>query len=82
MATNNNVADIGTRPTTVAETLPGRAWQEGYEWMTLPVEEMPLQTTEQINLSAEERRQVAAEVRGGDIRGHAINTLVTDVADR
>jgi hypothetical protein len=47
--------------------------------MTLPVEEMPLQTAEQITLSTEERRQAAAEVRGGDIRGH---TLVADVADR
>jgi hypothetical protein len=33
-------------------------------------------------LSAEERRLAAAEVRGGDIRGHVINTLVADVADR
>jgi hypothetical protein len=33
-------------------------------------------------LSAEERWQAAAEVKGGDIRGHAINTLVTDMADR
>ncbi len=81
VATNNNVADSRMRPAAVAEILPGCAWQEGYEWMTLPVEEMPLQTAEQITLSAEERRQAAAEVRGGDIRGHAINTLVTDVAD-
>ncbi len=47
--------------------------------MTLPVEEMPLQTAEQITLYAEERRQTAAEVRGSDIRGHVINTLVADV---
>jgi hypothetical protein len=50
--------------------------------MTLPVEENPLQTAEQITLSAEEQRQAAAEVRGGDIRGHAINTMVPDMADR
>jgi hypothetical protein len=43
---------------------------------------MPLQTAEQITLSAEERRLAAAEVRGGDIRGHVINTLIADVADR
>jgi hypothetical protein len=62
--------------------MPGCAWQEGYYWMTLPIEEMPLQTAEHITLSAEERRLAAAEVRGGDIRSHAINTVVADVADR
>jgi hypothetical protein len=82
MSTSCNVADIRMRPAAVAEVLPGCAWQEEYEWMTLPVEEMPLQAAEQITLSAEERRQAAAEVRGGDICGHIINTLVADVADR
>ncbi len=82
VSTSCNVADIGTRPAAVAEVMPGCAWQEGYDWMTLPVEDMPLQTAEQITLSAEERRLVAAEVRGGDIRGHVINTVVADVADR
>ncbi len=82
VSTSCNVADIGTRPAAVAEVMPGCAWQEGYDWMTLPIEEMPLQTAEQITLSAEERRLAAAEVRGGDIRGHAINTVVADVADR
>jgi hypothetical protein len=42
---------------------------------------MPLQTAEQITLSAEERRLAAAEVRGGDIRSHAINAVIADVAD-
>ncbi len=82
MSTSCNVADIGTRPAAITEVMPGCAWQEGYEWMTLPVVDMPLQTAEQITLSAEERRQAAAQVRGGDIRGHVINTLVADVADR
>ncbi len=82
MSTNSNVTDNRTHPAAVTEILPGCTWQEGYEWMTLPVEEMPLQTAEQITLSAEEQRQAATEVRGGDIRGHIINTLVADVADR
>jgi hypothetical protein len=82
VSTSCNVAGIGTRPAAVAEVMAGCAWQEGYDWMTLPIEEMPLQTAEQITLSAEERWLAAAKVRGGDIRGHAINTVVADVADR
>jgi hypothetical protein len=82
VSTNSNVADIGTRPAAVAEILPGTPWQEGYHWMTLPVDQMPLKTAEQITLSAEERQQAAAEVRGGDIRGHQLHVLVSEVAER
>ena len=50
--------------------------------MQLPTDQMPLQTAEQITLSAEEKRLAAAEVRGGDIRGHVVNFLAADVSDR
>jgi hypothetical protein len=80
--TNCNVADIGTRPASVSEILPGTPWQDGYSWMTLPRDQMPLKTAEEVTLTAEERRQAASEVRGPDIRGHQIHILVSEVSER
>ena len=73
VATELNVADLGTREATAADLMAGAGWQEGQPWMQLPRQEMPIKSAAQVTLTAEEKRVAATELRAGDLRGHQIN---------
>jgi hypothetical protein len=77
-----NVADLGTRPASVAEIGPGSTWQQGQEWMWLPRSQMPIRTAAEVTLTAEEARVAAAELRAADVRGHKVHVLSSGVEDR
>jgi hypothetical protein len=70
-----NVADLGTRPASVAEIAPDSTWQQGQDWMRLPRTQMPLRTAAEVTLTAEEARVAAAELRAADVRGHKVHLL-------
>ena len=58
-----NIADLGTRHTEVFEVGLDSEWQNGKAWMSLPHENMPLKTIEDINLSSEEKRIASRETK-------------------
>ena len=82
VATELNVADLGTREATAADLMTGAGWQEGQPWMQLPREEMPIKSAAQVTLTAEEKRIAATELRAGDLRGHQINVNTGQVGLR
>ena len=82
ITTEKNVADLGTRPASVAEIMPGTAWHVGQPWMWLPRAEMPIKSAAEITLTAEEKRQAAVEMRNKELPGVAVNLSVPAVADR
>ena len=78
----DNIADIGTRRGDVSAISEGSDWQCGRRWMSLPMEQMPLKTAEEITLSGEEKRLAATEMKSKDIGGHVLTNLVSKVGDR
>jgi len=58
-----NIADLGTHHTETFEIGLDSEWQNGKAWMSLPFEEMPLKTIEDINLSSEEKRVTSQETK-------------------
>ena len=82
VATELNVADLGTREATAADLMTGAGWQEGQPWMQLPREEMPIKSAAQVTLTAEEKRIAATELRAGDLKGHQINVNTGQVGLR
>lgn len=78
----NNVADIGTRSATVEEIGPDSDWQKGRSWMTLPRDQYPLRTTNDINLNSEEKKTALKEMKAPDVGGYVLNHLVSKVGDR
>ena len=62
-----NIADLGTRETTVEEIGPTKAWQTGFDWMKLDKQDMPIKSVEEIRMSQEERRLAGKEVKTDDI---------------
>ena len=64
VSSENNVADIGTRPLkNIADVGLDSIWQNGKEWMYLEDTEMPIKSLAQIKLSEEERREAALETK-------------------
>ena len=78
----DNVADIGTRPVEIEEIMPGSPWQNGYEWMSKPWDEMDLQSIQDVSLNAAERREASVELRGADVGGIVLSNFKSKVSDR
>ena len=77
-----NIADLGTRPTEVADISPGSEWQNGPDWMKLDRDMMPLKTAKEVTLSAEEKKEAAMELKAPDISSHLIKGLTDKIAER
>ena len=65
----NNVADIGTRDAGSEEIGPDTEWVQGRPWMTLPVEDYPIKSVDQLKLEQEELKAAMAEIKAPDICG-------------
>ena len=63
----NNVADIGTRKEIKVDMAPTSEWMQGKDWMSGPVNEMPLKTIEDITLNNLEKKAAAEELKAKDI---------------
>lgn len=77
-----NIADLPTRGAGVEDVGPAGDWQNGKAWMSLPEDQMPLMTAEQMTLTAEERRMAAAEIKGQDSLGFILSSFTSKVGDR
>jgi len=80
--TEDNIADLGTRPASVNEIDEGSEWQTGKKWMRGPEKEMPVQSMEDLTLSNEEKKIAAEEIKARDIQGHVLSTLTNKIGDR
>lgn len=80
--THNNIADLGTRPATLDEINETSSWQNGKDWMSLPRDQFPIRTVDQVVLSGEEKRLAASELKAPDIAGYALSHLRSEVSAR
>ena len=71
VASDNNVADVGTRFLDVAEVGPDSEWITGRPWMSGPSLSFPLRTINQVSLDAEEARLARRELKVGELGAHA-----------
>ena len=78
----NNIADLGTRPAETSEINEGSDWQVGKPWMRLERRDMPIRTSEEVTLSSEEKRLASKELRAPDISGIVLSNLRTMVGER
>ena len=72
IASEDNVADIGTRYLDVAEVGPNSEWVNGRPWMSLPEERFPLRSISQVSLDAEESRLASRELKVTDHAAHVV----------
>ena len=61
--TSQNIADLGTRPATVAEISSDSDWQNGKNWMRGEYSDMPIRRPGDITLSNEEKRIAGEELK-------------------
>ena len=81
--TELNIADLGTRGATVQDINSESEWQVGKPWMYIPRRnDMPIRNLEQVKLTAEEKRQVAVELKGPDVIGYVMTSLINKVSNR
>ena len=77
-----NPADIGTRPVTVDEIKGESDWFKGRPWMRGPPGDMPLRQVKDLKLSKEEESVVASEVRATSAKGMVLTCKVSKVGER
>ena len=82
VASEANVADLGTRSENNVDMSPSSIWLTGMWWMKLEREEMPLKTVQDITLNSEQKVAAAKELRARDVMGIHLNSLVDKVGSR
>ena len=75
VASEHNVADVGTRFLDVNEVGPESEWINGRPWMSGSSQFFPLRTVSQVSLDAEEARLAHRELKVSELGAH-----VSDVA--
>ena len=82
VASEDNVADLGTRPVELEEVGPESDWINGRPWMAGPRDNFPLRDIGQVSLDAEEARIAAREVKVGEASIHATAEVLSKVQQR
>ena len=77
-----NVADIGTRFTSVDSIKTGSPWTEGHPWMSKPREEMPLRSIDSILLDQKDLKAAQKELKAADICGFTLPCIKDQVSER
>ena len=67
VASEDNIADLGTRTAEVSEIGLNTDWQTGRGWMKDKFEDMPIRTIQELTLSNEERILAAQESKIKDV---------------
>jgi len=80
--TDLNIADLGTRDSSISEITWESDWQQGKDWMRLEREDMPVKTLEQVRVSSDDKRTAALELRTDSSSGIMLPFLATKVSDR
>ena len=82
VASENNVADLGTRHVELSEVGPESEWINGRPWMAGPRDQFPLRDISQISLDAEEARVAAKEVKVGEMAMHSSSEALDKIKQR
>ena len=82
VASENNIADLGTRTAEVNDIKLSTEWQIGKPWMRAPREAFPLKTIAEVTLTSEERRLASQESKVKDILGVTIPVFTSKTAVR
>ena len=82
VASEDNVADIGTRSGTAEDLRENSDWIRGKPWMSQPRKEMPLRTLQEITLNSEEKKMAAKEMKAQDFHGYVFSTIEDKLAER
>ena len=82
VASADNIADVGTRHVEVSEITESSAWVKGHPWMSLPSEQMPLKTIDEVLMNQLERQAAQKEFKTSDICGVFVHELTGKIADR
>ena len=80
--TDLNIADLGTRGAETEQINETSEWQCGKLWMSGRRCDMPIKNLDQVKLTADEKRQVASELKGPDVVGYLMSCLKDRVQDR
>ena len=78
--TDNNVADIGTRPVTVDDIKSNSSWQNGMNWMKKPRKDFPLKTAADITLTNKEKVTALKEIKTPELASVAFMSVETPTA--
>ena len=78
----NNLADLGTRDAQHEDLVQGSEWQRGKWWMTLPIDDMPILSRDEVTLNQQERQEASKEVKASDICGITLPGLKDKVSER
>ena len=82
IASENNIADLGTRTAEVDDITLATDWQEGKDWMRGKREDMPLRTIAELTLTNEEKRVASQESKIKDILGVVTPVFTNHIAQR
>lgn len=82
VASEDNIADLGTRTAEVSEIGLNTDWQTGRGWMKDKFEDMPIRTIQELTLSNEERRLAAQESKIKDVSPVNIPMMHSRTAER
>ena len=82
VASDDNVADLGTRPVELEEIGPESDWIRGRPWMSGPRDNFPLRDVSRVSLDAEEARIAAREVKIGEMSTHSTSEVLDKIKQR
>ena len=82
VASEDNVADIGTRSGTAEDLKEDSDWVKGKPWMSRERKDMPLRTLQEITLNSEEKKMAAKEMKAQDYHGYIFSTIEDKLAKR
>ena len=82
VASEDNIADLGTRTAEVGEIKLETEWQEGKAWMRSPREKMPLRSISDLTLTNEEKRVANQESKMKNILGVTTPIFSSHIAQR
>ena len=82
VASEDNIADLGTRTAEVNDIKLHTDWQEGKAWMKGKRENMPLRTIAELTLTNEEKRVASQESKIKDILGVVTPIFSNSIAQR
>ena len=82
VASEDNVADMGTRPVELDEVGPESDWVNGRPWMVGPRDDFPWRDVGKVSLDAEEARIAAKEVKVGEMAVHTTTETTSKIKQR
>ena len=80
--TEQNIADLPTRPCGLADLGEDSCWQNGKDWMALEEDDMPIKTISEITLTNEEKRAASLEMKNPGNTGVFHGQVKDQVAER